>query len=779
MIGRTLSHYAIRAKLGEGGMGEVYRAEDTTLDREVALKVLPAELAADPERLARFDREARTLAALDHPNIVQIYSVEEAEGTRFLTMQLVEGKPLSEKIPSGGMPLEQIFEIAIPLADALAAAHERGVIHRDLKPGNIMVTEEGRAKVLDFGLAKLRQEDTREELSQAATELLTEEGRILGTMPYMSPEQLEGKELDACSDIFSLGVILYEMATGERPFRGDSSASLISAIMKDIPREVDSLRGELPHHFARILRCCLEKDPRRRYQSALDVRNELEALRKEVESGTLQPGTREMSAAEAPRSRQRWPLAMGAAVLLAVLVGLNVAGLRDRLWPGGSRDAPAGVTQSAHARLAVLPFENLSTDPENDYLGLGITVELISKLSRFRNLELVRAPAEWPAGAEKDLDVRYVLEGSVRRAGDSIRITARVVDTSSGLYLWSEGFDGALAEVLRVQEETALRIADALDLHLSPQETEAVRRRSTEDSRAYDAYLRGWALIESFHSSLDVPQEKLEAARQHFDQALALDSEYPLALAGLANVELYNYFFGVDRTPEPLQRAEELARQALTLDARLPEAHEALASTLAHQQDFERAIEAYEYSLRLDPNNAVTWCHLAFVCNIQDPPDTVGAERAAREAIRLRPGYFWSYYQLGKALEHQGRYEEATAVIEYAVQLNPEFRDGYLFLGDLHMVQGDPEKALARFDRARQMLESAIGTLGEAPQHAAVLLVDISAAYAVLGDKEQALAKLKEALVDGYRDFGEIRGNPNFASLHADPRFLELLDKYE
>ena len=253
VVGQTLSHYKILDKLGAGGMGEVYLAEDITLKRQVALKVLPPDLAASQERLERFQREAETLAALDHPNIVHIYSVEEVDGVRFLTMQLVEGKPLSELISKGGMSLDQIFDIAIPLADALATAHEKGVIHRDLKPANIMVTDEGRVKVLDFGLAKLRQEAQAPLATQLPTEPLTQEGLILGTMPYMSPEQLEGKPLDARTDVFSLGVILYEVATGDRPFKGDSSISLVMSIGRDTPPEVDTVREELPHHLGRVI----------------------------------------------------------------------------------------------------------------------------------------------------------------------------------------------------------------------------------------------------------------------------------------------------------------------------------------------------------------------------------------------------------------------------------------------------------------------------------------------------------------------------------------------
>ncbi|MGB5295954.1 MAG: serine/threonine-protein kinase, partial [Thermoanaerobaculia bacterium] len=307
MIGESLGKYRIIGKLGEGGMGVVYLAEDTTLKRQVALKVLPAELASSQERLERFQREAETLAALDHPNIVTIHSVEEAEGVHFLTMQVVQGRMLSELIPPGGMKIDQIFEIATAFAEALAAAHEKGVIHRDLKPANIMISSDGRVKVLDFGLAKLRSQEPQPALSKLSTAPLTEEGLVMGTVPYMSPEQLEGRELDARSDIFSLGVILYEMTTGEHPFKGETRVSLISSILRDAPSAVSDLKPELPRHLARIIKHSLEKDVRRRYQSALDLRNDLEELKEEIDSGELLP-TGSMTRQAPVVRRASWPL---------------------------------------------------------------------------------------------------------------------------------------------------------------------------------------------------------------------------------------------------------------------------------------------------------------------------------------------------------------------------------------------------------------------------------------------------------------------------------------
>jgi len=475
MIGKKLSHYTVTAKLGEGGMGQVWLAHDERLDRDVAIKVLPPDFANDPERLARFEREAKTLAALDHPNIVHIYSVESAtvegdsgSGTQtvhFLTMQRVEGRTLSELIPDGGLPLERIFQLGIPLAEALAAAHEKGIVHRDLKPANIMVTEEGRLKVLDFGLAKLHQAAAAPEVTAGPTEALTGEGKILGTMPYMSPEQLEGKDLDPRSDIFSLGILLYEMATGARPFQGDTSVSLISSIVKDTPPSIDTVRAELPHHLARIVNRCLDKSLKRRYQSAAEVYNELDVLRGEVESGVVSSGvTRPTSAeseaakatAQPAASRRWWPVAAAAAVVLAGAVALWF-GRSDDTEPQADRAATeetaaeadaAGAIEARLPAIVVLPFQNRGAS-EDEYFADGMSEEITTRLAGVSGLRVVsstsamqykenRPPLQQIA---EELDVDYVLEGSVRWArGDDdsrVRITPQLVRTADDTQVWA------------------------------------------------------------------------------------------------------------------------------------------------------------------------------------------------------------------------------------------------------------------------------------------------------------------------------------------------------
>jgi len=345
MIGQSIGHYKILEKLGEGGMGEVYRAEDTTLKRQVALKVLPPDLASNQERLDRFQREAETLAALDHPNIVTVFTVEHDEDIHFLTMQLVEGKRISELIPQGGMPLDRIFRIATPLADALATAHDKGIIHRDLKPANVMVTNEGQVKVLDFGLAKLGQKAVPLDATNLPTEPLTEEGRIVGTVPYMSPEQLEGKEVDARTDLFSLGVVLYEMATGDRPFHGDTSVSLMSSIVKDTPEAPDLRRPELPHHLGRIIQRCLEKEPSNRYQTMRDAVLELSNLRKETESSTVSGVATQASHLGETPSRRRGFAWILAATMILFLGSFAVWKLADN-WSAASLEDTSSTTPS-------------------------------------------------------------------------------------------------------------------------------------------------------------------------------------------------------------------------------------------------------------------------------------------------------------------------------------------------------------------------------------------------------------------------------------------------
>jgi TolB-like protein len=485
-------------------MGEVYRAHDTRLDRDVALKVLPADMAADPARLERFEREAKTVAGLNHPHIVHLYSVEEDGGVHFLTMELVEGPGLDSMVAGNGLPLPKVFDIGIAVADALAAAHDKGIVHRDLKPANVMLAADGRVKVLDFGLAKLS--DAPAASAHTATRALpiTTEGTVMGTVPYMSPEQLRGLVVDHRSDIFSLGVMLYELALGRRPFSGATNADITSSILTSTPPAVTQVRPELPHHLGRIVAHCLEKDPDLRVQSARDIRNELRALRKEVESGHSEIHTAATPAVAPPRSgstsvvrrpKMFW-IGAGTAALavVAASVFFMLRGRETALNP--SSTAPAAVvanTTDDHS-IAVLPFVNMSSDKEQDYLSDGISEQLLDLLSRIPELKVAARTSSFSfkgKGLEipemaRQLGVAHVLEGSVRKSGNQVRITAQLIHATDGFHMWSQTYDRTLDDVFKIQDEIAGDVVRELKVTLLGA---APKARETRPE-AYTLYLR-------------------------------------------------------------------------------------------------------------------------------------------------------------------------------------------------------------------------------------------------------------------------------------------------
>ncbi len=563
--GRALLHYRILDKLGEGGMGVVWKAVDTTLDREVAIKVLHGEVADDPERLSRFTREARAVAALNHPNIVTVYSVEEAEGIHFFTMELVEGESLDGLIPEQGLPVERFFDLAIALADALAAAHEKGITHRDLKPGNVMVTRGGRVKILDFGLAKLRREVDPALLSRAPTQTGTLEGVVMGTPLYMAPEQAQGKPLDHRSDIFSLGIVLYEMATGERPFRGQTAADVISSILRDEPRPVDLIRPGLHHHLARIIRRCLEKDAERRYQSARDVRNDLQDLAREMEAGKLPdlaPAAGPPARAGAKRRVRTIPAVIATAVLLslALLVLLN----RNRLAGFGrpAREAPT------FRSLAVLPFDNLMKDPEQEYFVQGIQDALITDLSKIGALRVIsRTSAMRYKDTRKsvpeiarELGVDALVEGSVLRSGGRIRVTAQLISGRTDQHLWAESYDGDPGNVLGLLNQVAGAIARQIHIVLSPELQQRLTSAPRVAPEVEETYLKGRFLFNRFDPE-DFPK-----ALELFHRIIELDPGFAPAYAGLGGTEFLMGFSGMAPLDVAGTRAEAASRKALELD---------------------------------------------------------------------------------------------------------------------------------------------------------------------------------------------------------------------
>ncbi len=451
---------------------------------------------------------------------------------------------------------------------------------------------------------------------------------------------------------------------------------------------------------------------------------------------------------------------------LSIVIGIITFGLAQEIL--GTRDitpTTIQVTNVPENSIAVFPFENLSADPGNEYFSKGMTAELISRLSRIQNLQVVSyfQTKEDIKKFGQELNVRYSLEGTVRRSGSRVRITVLLIDTSTGFNLWSENFDGELQDVFDLQEQTALKIADALDIHLSPDEAEAIARHYTENLEAYDAFLRGWTIIESFHYRSDNFESRLNAARKHFQQALEFDPNYSLAVAGLSMVESNYVFWGSNSPSEQVLLAHAFAAEALALDTSFPEPHLALGLAFGVGGDYVRAVDEFREAASLDTQNGYTLCFLAWAYNGLQPPSATEAEKASREAIRLTPAYFWAYVLLGDALRFQEHSADAISAYEYALILNPDHKSAHVEIGQLNYKQNNYQQALAAFNKAEQTPD---------------VLVWLSRTYLALGDIQKGLARLEEALVDGYSDFTAIESSPDFASLADEARFQQLLDQY-
>jgi non-specific serine/threonine protein kinase len=644
--GQELGHYRLVEKIGEGGMGVIWKALDTELGREVALKFLPDSLAGDAERLARFRREATTLARMNHPNIVTIHSIEEHGGVRFLAMELVEGRTLAECIPEGGMRVTRLLGLAIPLADALGAAHERGITHRDLKPANVMMDDDGRVKILDFGLAKVRHDRGSLDASRSETGV-TREGDLVGTIRYMAPEQLDGQPADARSDIFSMGVILYEMATGERPFHGAGMASLMRAILEEDPPAVTEVRSDLPGDLGPIVERCLQKEPVRRYQTANGLRNELNELALDLATG------------EAPRvrsrARPRAALRFGAAALIAA-VGIG------GFWLASRRGAePSG--EQRH-RIVVLPFENLGP-PEDQYFAAGITDEITTRLAAARGLGVIsRTSATRYDRSGKtmreigtDLGVDYVLEGTVRWSRDRVRVTPQLIRVEDDTHVWTDTYDRLFEDVFDVQTAVARAVFRELSVSLLDAERDAVETRPTENMEAYRAYLRALPLMEG-------PAPGFLEGVEQLERAVELDPDFTLAWAELAMFHARLVVTRHDASPERVAAARRAVDRAVELDPDSPGVR--LALGLVHywaHADYRAALEELDRVLRTLPNNS--------------------RALAARGYLHRR----------------QGRFDECLRDVGKALELDPRNYRYIHVLGETHYLMREFELADRMFDR--------------------------------------------------------------------------------
>ena len=746
-VAELVSHYRILKQLGVGGMGEVYLAEDVTLGRKVALKFLSPKFAADEQAQRRLLAEAQAAAGLDHPNICAIYEVGRHRERSFIVMQYVEGEPLSHRLDRR-LELVDALSIAAQMADALAEAHGRGIIHRDLKPQNVMITARGQAKLLDFGLAKVPEGMEPEELE--TQEWPARRGTIVGTPPYMSPEQVRGLALDARSDLFSLGVMLYEMVTGTRPFTGPTVGDTMAAILSGRPAPLSHHGVAVPSELQRIVSKALAKEPEYRYQTARDFLIDLGALQQDMATGST------------------------------------------HLTP----PSPQGPT------VAVLPFADMSPEREQEYFCEGMAEEVINALAKVKGLRVAcRRSAFRFKGEGHDirevgakLNVTGVVEGSVRRAGDRLRITAQLINVADGFHVWSESYDREMKDVFAIQDEISRAIAQALEVKLADHQQQHLVKRYTEDLEAYHLYLKG-----QHHWNKRVPAA-IRTALQYFQQALALDPAYALAYAGIADCYIVPGYYGSAPPGEVMPLGKQAALKALGLDEGLAAAYAPLAMVTAlYEFDWQGAERHFQRALALDPAFAIAYMWYALF-DLVPQGRLAEAHRAANKALQIDPLNSSANTVLGATLYYERRHPSAVEELEKAIELDPNFPVAYYYRGRAFLAQGRYAEAAASLERAQEIMgrsPTVLGTLANClaaggrraealalreeleglAANAYAPAYSLAQAHLGLGEPDRAWDCLEKAFEERSALLAFVNVDPLIDGLRSTPRFGALLRK--
>jgi len=726
LIGQSLAHYKVLQKLGAGGMGIVYEAEDTSLGRHVALKFLPPETSQDNQLLERFQREARAASSLNHPNICTVHAIEQYERRHFIVMELLEGGTLAQKMTRQPMDMNDLLSVAIQIADALESAHAKGIVHRDIKPANIFVMARGQVKILDFGLAKVTHQQIPSSDASADTLVeLTSPGSAVGTISYMSPEQARGQLVDARTDLFSTGAVLYQLATGTLPFEGETSAVIFDAILNRDPRPAAELNPTLPPDFVRILDKALEKDRDLRCQTANELKTDLIRMRRDLELG---------------RRRSK-----------------------------AKTDSDPGAQKSAGKSVAVLYFENLSGAKEDEYLRDGITEDVITELSKIRGLKIFSRPtvlafrdkSVTPSQIGQQLGAAYVLTGTLRRSGARLRINAQLVDTHTDFPLWSERFDREMKDVFEVQDEMARKIAEALRITLSPEELEALAIKPTENLQAYDLYLRGKRYARR------QTRQDLEFALQMFENAVSIDPSFALAYAACANA-CAMFYCNYSRDQVWVERAREASGKAVALRWDLPEVQVSQAWVLYAAELHDEAVRMVKKAIERKRDTEGAYyllCRALFAAGrYQEILDAAEAAiEASGEDYNVYVPIVNAFRAIGKPEAARNMMQRRMAAFENHLKQVPEDARARILLGGDYASLGRPDDALRELNLAVTLRANE-----------ASILYNAACLYCSLKKKQEALDVLGKAWEAGFRDAVWARRDPDLALLHADSEFERL-----